>query len=140
MSTIEVKVPALGEFKDVPIIDVLVKPGDAVSKDDALVTLESEKATMDVPSPEAGTVRELKVKVGDRVSEGRVVLTLEAAGAGAEKVAARGEENRPAPAKAPPGAGRSATAPRLRPPPSARRLPCGQRRRRRRRRAAGRSR
>ncbi len=106
MSTIEVKVPALGEFKDVPIIDVLVKPGDAVSKDDALVTLESEKATMDVPSPEAGTVRELKVKVGDRVSEGRVVLTLEAAGAGAEKVAARGEENRPAPAKAPPGAGK----------------------------------
>jgi len=105
MSTIEVKVPALGEFKDVPIIDVLVKPGDAVSKDDALVTLESEKATMDVPSPEAGTVRELKVKVGDRVSEGRVVLTLEAAGA-EKAAAAKGEENRPAPAKAPPGPGR----------------------------------
>jgi pyruvate dehydrogenase E2 component (dihydrolipoamide acetyltransferase) len=107
MSTIEVKVPALGEFKDVPIIDVLVKPGDAVSKDDALVTLESEKATMDVPSPQAGTVRELKVKVGDRVSEGRVVLTLEAAGASAEKAAAaKGGENRPAPAKAPPAPGR----------------------------------
>ncbi|HSD21887.1 MAG TPA: biotin/lipoyl-containing protein, partial [Anaeromyxobacter sp.] len=106
MSTIEVKVPALGEFKDVPIIDVLVKPGDAVSKDDALVTLESEKATMDVPSPEAGTVRELKVKVGDRVSEGRVVLTLEAAGAGVESAAPRSEENRPAPAKDTAGAGR----------------------------------
>jgi pyruvate dehydrogenase E2 component (dihydrolipoamide acetyltransferase) len=77
MSTIEVKVPDIGDFKDVPVIDVLVKPGDSVAVDDSLVTLESDKATMDVPSPAAGTVKNLGVKVGDKVGEGSVVLTLE---------------------------------------------------------------
>ena len=79
MNAIEVKVPDIGDFKDVPIIDVLVRPGDAVAIDDSLITLESDKATMDVPSPVAGTVRDLRVRTGDRVSEGSVVLTLEAA-------------------------------------------------------------
>ena len=78
---IEVKVPDIGDFKDVPVIEVLVKPGDTVKAEDSLVTLESDKATMDVPSPSAGVVKELKVKLGDKVSEGTVLLTLEAAGA-----------------------------------------------------------
>src|SRR5213593_766571 len=79
MSTIEVKVPDIGDFKDVPIIEILVKPGDTVKPEDPLVTLESDKATMDVPSPQGGVVKELKTKVGDKVSEGRVLLTLDAA-------------------------------------------------------------
>jgi pyruvate dehydrogenase E2 component (dihydrolipoamide acetyltransferase) len=80
--TIEVKVPDIGDFKDVPVIEVLVKPGDAVKAEDALVTLESDKATMDVPSPAAGVVKALKVKVGDKVSEGTLILMLDTAGAG----------------------------------------------------------
>ena len=74
---IEVKVPDIGDFKDVPVIEVLVKPGDSVAKEDSLVTLESDKATMEVPSPQAGVVKELKVKVGDKVSEGSLILMLE---------------------------------------------------------------
>ena len=66
MSTIEVKVPDIGDFKDVPVIEVFVKPGDVVKAEDSLVTLESDKATMDVPAPAAGTVKELKVKVATR--------------------------------------------------------------------------
>ena len=77
MPTIEVKVPDIGDFKDVPVIEVLVKPGDKVAKETSLVTLESDKATMDVPSPMDGTVKELKVKVGDKLSEGSLILTLE---------------------------------------------------------------
>src|SRR5437868_14661629 len=77
MSSIEVKVPDIGDFKDVPVIEVFVKPGDRVKPDDSLVTLESDKATMDVPSPSAGVVKDLKLKVGDKVSEGAVILTLE---------------------------------------------------------------
>src|ERR1700675_2519051 len=88
MSTIEVKVPDIGDFKDVPVIEIFVKPGDAVKAEDSLVTLESDKATMDVPAPVAGTVRELKVKVGDKVAEGVAILTLETAEADATKPAA----------------------------------------------------
>jgi pyruvate dehydrogenase E2 component (dihydrolipoamide acetyltransferase) len=80
---VEVKVPDIGDFKDVPVVSVLVKAGDTVAKDDGLVELESDKATMEVPSPEAGTVREVKVKEGDKVSEGAVILVLEAATAAA---------------------------------------------------------
>ncbi len=76
MST-EVKVPDIGEFKDVAVIEVLVKPGDAVSKEQSLVTLESDKATMEIPSPNPGVVKELKIKVGDRVSQGSPILLLE---------------------------------------------------------------
>ena len=75
---VEVKVPDIGDFADVPIIEILVAPGDAVAPEDPLVTLESDKATMDVPAPFAGTVAELKVKVGDRVAQGSLLLTLEA--------------------------------------------------------------
>ncbi|HET7546567.1 MAG TPA: dihydrolipoyl dehydrogenase [Usitatibacter sp.] len=78
MAAIEVKVPDIGDFKDVPVIDVLVKPGDIVKKEDSLVTLESDKATMDVPSPHAGRVKELRVKVGDKVSQGSVIAVLDA--------------------------------------------------------------
>ena len=79
MSIVEVAVPDIGDFADVPVIEVLVAPGDTVAPEDSLVTLESDKATMDVPSPAAGTVSEVRVKVGDKVSQGSVVLTLEAA-------------------------------------------------------------
>ena len=102
MSTIEVKVPDIGDFKDVPVIEVLVKPGDVVKADDPLVTLESDKATMEVPSPVAGTVRELKVKVGDKVAEGVLILTLESAAAGAPSAATPLRRRAVATAAAPP--------------------------------------
>jgi len=90
MSTIiDVKVPDIGDFKDVPIIEVLVKAGDRVAKETALITLESDKATMEVPSPEAGVVKELKVKVGDKVAEGALILVLDADGAAAAAPAAK---------------------------------------------------
>jgi dihydrolipoamide dehydrogenase len=97
---IDVRVPDIGDFKDVPVIEVLVKAGDVVKAEDALVTLESDKATMDVPSPAAGTVQDLKVKVGDKVSEGSLILTLATgvAGAAATPPAAHGAA---APAAAP---------------------------------------
>jgi pyruvate dehydrogenase E2 component (dihydrolipoamide acetyltransferase) len=77
---ITVAVPDIGDFGDVPVIEILVRPGDTVAAEDPLVTLESDKATMDVPAPVAGKVAELKVKVGDTVSEGSVLLTMDAAG------------------------------------------------------------
>jgi pyruvate dehydrogenase E2 component (dihydrolipoamide acetyltransferase) len=80
---VEVAVPDIGDFSEVPVIEILVAPGDAVAADDPLVTLESDKATMDVPAPVAGVVTELKVKVGDTVSEGSVILTLEPGGVAA---------------------------------------------------------
>ena len=73
---VAVEVPDIGDFEDVPIIEILVAPGDAVAVDDPLLTLESDKATMDVPAPMSGTVRELLVKIGDRVSQGNKLLTL----------------------------------------------------------------
>ncbi len=75
---VEIKVPDIGDFKNIPVIEVLVKPGDAVGKEDPLITLESDKATMDVPAPQAGVVKEIRVKTGDKVSEGSLILTLEA--------------------------------------------------------------
>src|SRR5882672_10701093 len=72
----EVRVPDIGDFKDVPVIEVLVKPGETVKAEQALVTLESDKATMDVPAPLGGVVQDVRVKVGDKVSEGAVILTL----------------------------------------------------------------
>jgi dihydrolipoamide dehydrogenase len=80
MSSVEVRIPGIGDFADVPVIEVHVAPGDTVAVDDPIVTLESDKATMDVPAPAAGTVSEVRVDVGDRVSEGDVVLVLEAVG------------------------------------------------------------
>lgn len=78
-ATIEVKVPDIGDFQDVPVIEVLVKPGDRVKKNDSLVTLESEKASMEVPSDVDGTVADVRVKVGDRVSKGTPIVSLTAA-------------------------------------------------------------
>jgi len=101
-AVMEVRVPDIGDFKDVPVIEILVKPGETVAKETSLVTLESDKATMDVPSPADGVVGEIKVKVGDKVSQGSLVLTLEVDGAGA--AAAKGG------ADAPKAAAASATA------------------------------
>ncbi|MEP7183934.1 MAG: dihydrolipoyl dehydrogenase [Betaproteobacteria bacterium] len=81
MSVLEVKVPDIGDFKDIPVIEILVKPGDVVKAEDSLVTLESDKATMDVPAPAAGTVKEVRVKLGDKVSEGSTIVVLDAAAA-----------------------------------------------------------
>ena len=84
-ATQEARVPDIGGFDDVPVIEVLVSAGDKVAKDQGLVTLESDKATMEVPAPFAGVVKEVKVKVGDTLSEGGVVAIIEAEGAGADK-------------------------------------------------------
>ena len=81
--TVEIKVPDIGDFKNIPVIEVLVKPGDTVSAEDSLVTLESDKATMDIPAPSAGVVKTISLKPGDRVSMGTLILTLEAPGAAA---------------------------------------------------------
>ena len=81
-SPTEIRLPDIGDFTGVPVIEVHVAPGDEVAVDDPIVTLESDKATMDIPAPQAGTVRELRVGVGDEVSEGHVLLLLDAAGAG----------------------------------------------------------
>ncbi|MGA2484780.1 MAG: 2-oxo acid dehydrogenase subunit E2 [Roseiarcus sp.] len=88
MAKIEVKVPDIGDFKDVPIIEILVKPGDAVTAEQPLLTLESDKATLEVPAPSAGVVAAIVAKVGDKVSMGTPLLTLEAA-AGAPAAAAQ---------------------------------------------------
>ena len=78
----EMRLPDSGDFSDVPVIEVHVAPGDQLTADDPVVTLESDKATMDVPATEAGVVSEVRVSVGDTVSEGDVLLTYEPAGAG----------------------------------------------------------
>jgi pyruvate dehydrogenase E2 component (dihydrolipoamide acetyltransferase) len=101
MSLLEVRVPNIGGFKDVGVIEVLVKPGEAVAADASLITLESDKATMDVPSPFAGTVREVRVKVGDRVGEGTLVLMLEVEAAMAAPVAPSAAQPAAAPAAVP---------------------------------------
>ncbi|MEX0960627.1 MAG: dihydrolipoyl dehydrogenase [Burkholderiales bacterium] len=110
---IEVKVPDIGDFKDVPVIEVLVKPGDSVEEETSLITLESDKATMEVPSPAAGKVKELKVKVGDKVAEGALILTLESDKAGAKTPAGGGEnkEQKQAKAETPPSGTGAKAAP-----------------------------
>ena len=95
MANIEVKVPDIGDFKDIPIIEILVKPGDLIKAEQPLLSLESDKATMDVPSPAAGKVVQLKVKVGDKVSMGSVVLTLAEEGAAASPPSPRTPEANP---------------------------------------------
>ena len=122
MSTIEVKVPDIGDFTDIPVIEIFVKPGDAVKAEDSLVTLESDKATMDVPSPVAGVVRELKVKLGDKVAEGSLIVVLDAGAVAPAPVAAPAPQA--APTAAPPSLPASvpASAPASTPtsaPPSA---------------------
>ncbi len=105
---IDIKVPDIGDYKDVPVIEVLVKAGDHVEKEQSIVVLESDKATMDVPSSHSGVVKEVKVKVGDSISEGAVVLVLEESGAAAPAPAVAKAEPAAAPAPAP--------APKVEPP------------------------
>ncbi|MBI4988450.1 MAG: dihydrolipoyllysine-residue acetyltransferase [Rhodocyclales bacterium] len=93
MSVIEVKVPDIGDFKDVPVIGIEVSPGDTVKAEDPLVTLESDKATMEVPSPAAGVVKEIRLKIGDKVAEGTLVLLLET---GADESVGRPSGRQPA--------------------------------------------
>jgi pyruvate dehydrogenase E2 component (dihydrolipoamide acetyltransferase) len=111
-NVIDVKVPDIGDFKDVPIIEILVKPGDTVKVDDSLVTLESDKATMDVPAPSAGKVAEIVAKVGDKVAMGSLILRLEPAGDGAA-----------ASAPAPAAKAEAAKAPEPEAPPAAKAAP-----------------
>src|ERR1700733_9999504 len=110
---VDVKVPDIGDYKDVAIIEILVKPGDVVKADVSLVTLESEKATMDVPAPKAGTVREIIAKIGDKVAMGSLILRLEEAAGDAAPAAA------PAPAASTPAAAPAAPAPVAAPPDQA---------------------
>ena len=105
MASNEVKVPDIGDFKNVEVIEVLVKPGDTIAKEQSLITLESDKATMEIPAPGAGVVKELRVKVGDKVSQGSPILVLDSAEAqqpAAQEAAAAPPPSRPAAAPAAP--------------------------------------
>ncbi|CAJ3309117.1 dihydrolipoamide acetyltransferase [Burkholderia pseudomallei] len=121
--TVDVKVPDIGDYKDVPVIEIAVKIGDTVEKEQSLVTLESDKATMDVPSPAAGVVKDIKVKVGDAVSEGSLIVVLEASGGAAasapQAAAPVPAPAAPAPAPAPQAAPAAAPAPAQAPAPAA---------------------
>src|SRR2546428_539795 len=100
----QVVVPDIGDFKEVEVIEGLVKPGDSVAKEQSLITLESDKATMEIPSPSAGVVKELKIKVGDKVSKGAPILVLAGGSSSSASPA-------PAPAVAPPAQKAVAAAP-----------------------------
>jgi len=106
--SVDVKVPDIGDFKDVGVIEVLVKPGDSVKVEQSLITIESDKASMEIPSSHAGVVEEIKVKVGDTVNQGSVILSLDEAAEGAS----------PAPVAAPPAAAATAAAPAPSPAPA----------------------
>jgi dihydrolipoamide dehydrogenase len=106
MAAIEIKVPDIGDFKDIPVIELLVKPGDKVEKEDSLVTLESDKATMEVPSTHAGTIKEVRVKIGDKVSQGSIIAILDTETGAAETAKTPGtppaQQPTPAPQRAAP--------------------------------------
>jgi biotin carboxyl carrier protein len=106
MALVEVKVPDIGDFKDVAVIELLVKPGDTVKPEQSLVTVESDKASMEIPSTHGGVVKEMKVALGDKVNEGSVLLLVESAGDAAAAPAAA-----PAPAAAAPSPAAPAPAP-----------------------------
>src|SRR5438128_883475 len=116
MALVEVKVPDIGDFKDVAVIELLVQPGDTIKAEQSLLTVESDKASMEIPSSTAGVVKELKVKRGERMSEGSVVLSLDAAGGAAAPAPAPAVAAAPsaAPAPAP-----QAAAPAAQPPAAA---------------------
>jgi len=103
MSQIEVKVPDIGDFKEVEVIELLVKPGDTVQAEQSLITVESDKASMEIPSSAAGVVKELKVKLGDKVAEGSLVLLLEVSDAASAPA--------PAPASSPTATAAPASVP-----------------------------
>jgi dihydrolipoamide dehydrogenase len=111
---IEIKVPDIGDFKEVDVIEILIKPGDAVEKETSLITVESDKATMEIPSPGAGVVKELKVKIGDKVAEGSLILLIEPAGSAAPAAEAA---STPQPAAAAPVAKSPAASPPQSTPP-----------------------
>jgi pyruvate dehydrogenase E2 component (dihydrolipoamide acetyltransferase) len=130
MALIEVKVPDIGDFDEVSVIELLVKPGDTVKPEQSLITVESDKASMEIPSSAAGVVKELKVKLGDKVAQGTVVLLLEGAASSAAAAAAPSTAaastlaaaSTPAPAPAPVAAPVAAPAPATAPPASADRI------------------
>jgi pyruvate dehydrogenase E2 component (dihydrolipoamide acetyltransferase) len=118
----DVLVPDIGDFKNIPVIEVLVKPGDSVKAEDALISLESDKATMEVPAPFAGVVKEMKIKLGDKVSQGTAILSLEIGEAAAAPAAETPKTATPAPAAPAPAAKApetKAAAPAAAPAPAA---------------------
>ncbi|HYB52154.1 MAG TPA: biotin/lipoyl-containing protein, partial [Burkholderiaceae bacterium] len=109
---VEVRVPDIGDFKDVEVIELLVKPGDAVAPEQSLITVESDKASMEIPSSAAGVVRELKLRLGDKVSQGSLILLLEErAAAAAAAPSAQAAAKASAPAAALPSTPPAAAAP-----------------------------
>ena len=109
MATIEIRVPDIGDAKDVAVIELLVQPGDTVKAEQSLITVESDKASMEIPSSQAGTVRELKVKLGDKVSEGSVILVLDAAAIAGTSTAASAPPPPPPPPPPQPSASAAGT-------------------------------
>jgi pyruvate dehydrogenase E2 component (dihydrolipoamide acetyltransferase) len=115
---LEIKVPDIGDYQDVPVIEVHIKPGDRVEKEQSLITLESDKATMDVPSSHTGIVKEVKVKVGDSISEGGLVLLLEPSDASASAASSAPVPPTPAPQSAPAAPVQKTVAPPAAPIPT----------------------
>src|SRR5829696_1108814 len=101
MSLVEVKVPDIGDFAEVAVIELLVKPGDTIKAEQSLVTVESDKASMEIPSSHAGVLKELKVKLGDKVAEGSVIAVIDAAGSAAAAAPAPAAASPAGPAPAP---------------------------------------
>ncbi len=116
MSMIEIKVPDIGDFKEVEVIELLVKPGDTVKVDQSLVTVESDKASMEIPSSHAGVVKELKVKLGDKIAEGSLLLMLEEQAGAPAAAAAAQARRRPPRLRRPAAAAAAAPAPAVAPP------------------------
>ena len=114
----DVRVPDIGDFKEVEVIEVLVKAGDTVEKEQSLITLESDKATMEIPAPERGVVREIDIKLGDKVSQGTLILRLDGGASAGEAPKATGEAQKADGAPAQDGAPTPVVAPPLRSPPS----------------------
>jgi len=108
MAIIDIKVPDIGDFAEVGVIELLVQPGDSVTVDQSLITVESDKASMEIPSSHAGVVKEVKVKIGDKVAEGSIIIALEAAEGAAAAPAAAAPN--PAPAQAVPAPAATASA------------------------------
>jgi len=119
MSMVEVKVPDIGDFKEVEVIELMVKVGDTIKVDQSLITVESDKASMEIPSSHAGVVKELKVKLGDKVAEGTLLLVVDADGAAAAPAPAAESKEAPAPAPAPSPAPAAESKPAPAPAPSA---------------------
>src|SRR4051812_42763238 len=110
MALVEIKVPDIGDFEKVSVIELLVKPGDTIKAEQSLLTVESDKASMEIPSSHAGVLKELKVKIGDDVAEGSVIAVIDAAGSAAAPAPAKAAAPAPAPAAA------TASAPPAPPP------------------------